>query len=101
MAQIQSFRPDMAFVTEDLQMQNLAANLLTAVFQGPALMISEARAIELRGWDGKGGSEEWEVLAAVATSLRQSAKNEGQASREAEIHLLRHLATRHEQRLGY
>lgn len=82
-------------------MHQLAANLLTAVFQGPERMVREARAIELGGARGAAGSEEWELLAAVATSLCQDANPENRGQWQAEIHLLRHLAGRYESHRSY
>ncbi len=86
-------------------MQVLAANLLTAVFEGPERMIREARAIEQGGEQGSGQgtarSEEWELLAAVATSLRQDVSPQPQGQWQAEIHLLRHLAGRREPQRHY
>ena len=79
----------MAFVTGHLDVQNLAAELLTAVLHHPQSVIRQAHEVELLG---QGRDEEWEVLTAVACSLRESAARGDGRQPAAEIHLLRHLA---------
>jgi hypothetical protein len=82
----------MAFVTGNVAVQSLAAELLAAVLDHPQNVIREARQIETSGETV--GSEEWDLLTAVAASLRESSTRGDGRQPEAEIHLLRHLAAR-------
>jgi hypothetical protein len=83
----------MAFVMGNLVVRNLAADLLAAVLDHPQNVIREARQIEASEVVRE-GSEEWDLLTAVAVSLRESSTRGDIRQPEAEIHLLRHLATR-------
>lgn len=93
-------------------MQNLAAGLLATVLFHPQDVIRKAgeieclavredkREVEEKKVDGNPDAkpdtknEEWEVLAAVAASLRDSSPRWNSHPPAAEIHLLRHLAAR-------
>ena len=91
----------MPLVTGKLNVQNRAADLLLAVLHHPQDVMGETRAIEnVKVREGVKGWEEWDVLTAVAASLRESSVCGGQRKPEAEIHLLRHLAARHQQALS-
>ena len=87
----------MPLVTGNLNVQNQAAELLAAVLHHPQDVIRETRAIEsVKALEGQMGWEEWDVLTAVAASLRESSIRGDQRRLDAEIHLLRHLAARHQ-----
>ncbi len=62
-----------------------------AVLHHPAEVRQTADQIESMGTERL---EEWEVLTAVAASLRECRLGEDRRQPEAEIHLLRHLAAR-------
>lgn len=86
----------MPFVTGNLDVQNRAAELLVAVLHHPQDVMRETWAIEnVKAPEGQVGWEEWDVLTAVAASLRESSTRGDQRKLDAEIHLLRHLAARH------
>ena len=84
----------MAFVMGNLVVRNLAADLLAAVLDHPQDVIQEARQIEASEMVKAEWPEEWDLLTAVAASLRESSTRGEIRQPEAEIHLLRHLATR-------
>ncbi len=93
----------MPLVTGNLNVQSKAADLLLAVLHHPQDVMGETRAIEnvkvpegVKGWEEWEEWEEWDVLTAVAASLRESSVCGGQRKMDAEIHLLRHLAARHQ-----
>ena len=91
----------MPLVTGNLNVPNRAAELLVAVLHHPQDVMREAWAIEnVKAPAGQMAWEEWDVLTAVAASLRESSVCGGQREPEAEIHLLRHLAARHQQALS-
>lgn len=75
----------MPFVNGNQEVPTLASNLLAALLDRPGQVATEVSAIEAIP---SHPSEEWEVLAAVAASLRTT------QDPAAEIHLLRHLASR-------
>ena len=86
----------MPLVTGNLNVTNRAAELLVAVLHRPQDVMRKAWAIEnVQGPAGQMAGEEWDVLSAVAASLRKSPTSSDQCKLDAEIHLLRHLATRH------
>lgn len=86
----------MPLVTGNLNVPNRAAELLVAVLHHPHDVMREAWAIEnVQAPDGQMAGEEWDVLTAVASSLRKSSTCGDQHKLDAEIHLLRHLAARH------
>ena len=92
---------DMPLVTGNLNVHNRAAELLVAVLNHPQDVMRETWAIENvkvpEGEpEGQMGWEEWDVLTAVAASLRESSARGDQRKLDAEIHLLRHLAARHQ-----
>jgi len=84
----------MPHVTGNTDVPNLAAELLAAVLHHPQ---DVAREIERVGsLSATAPEEEWEVLSAVACSLRESSARRDRRPPAAEIHLLRHLAARHQ-----
>ena len=98
----------MALVTGNSDLQNLAAGLLASVLFHPQDVMRKAgeierlalrqdkREVEEKKIEGKldAKNEEWEVLTAVAASLRDSSPRWNAHPPAAEIHLLRHLAAR-------
>ena len=86
----------MPLVTGNLSVRNLAADLLVTVLHHPQDVMRETTAIAKRaqtlGMPDSG--EEWDVLTAVAASLREFSARGDQRQPAAEIHLLRHLAAR-------
>ena len=87
----------MAFVMGNLVVRNLAAELLAAVLDHPQNVVQEARQIEtseVARAVSPEGLEEWDLLTAVAVSLRENSTRGEVRQPEAEIHLLRHLAAR-------
>ena len=87
----------MPLVTGNLSVQSRAAELLLAVLHHPQNVMRETSEVEkVPVPEGNMGWEEWDMLTAVAASLRESLAQGGQRPLDAEIHLLRHLAARHQ-----
>lgn len=87
----------MPLVTGNMNAQNRAAELLLAVLHHPQDVMGKTRAIEnVEVPEGVKGWEEWDVLTAVAASLRDRTARGDQRQLDTEIHLLRHLAARHQ-----
>jgi len=84
----------MTHVTGNLNVRNLAAELLAAVLHHPQDVAKEIERV--RSLSAIATEEEWEVLTAVACSLRESSARGDRRPPAAEIHLLRHLAARHQ-----
>jgi hypothetical protein len=84
----------MALVTGNVEIFNRAADLLATVLHHPQNIMRKASELGQSNW--LEGCEEGEVLTAVAASLYSKGIAGERHRPEAELHLLRHLVTRHQ-----